>query len=58
MGQNTFLDKSAFLGIITPKAIDLLEYIYNKKRYKNIKVYRIEKNITNNIQFGTIIFDI
>ena len=58
MGQNTFLDKSAFLGIITPKAIDLLECIYNKKRYKNIKVYRIEKNITNNIQFGTIIFDI
>ena len=58
MGQNTFLDKSAFLGIITPKAIDLLKYIYNKKRYKNIKVYRTEKNITNNIQFGTIIFDI
>ena len=46
------LDKSAFLDT----TIDLLEYIYNKKRYKNIKVNRIEKSITNNIQFRAISF--
>ena len=50
------LDKSSFLGMMTPKAIDLLEAIYNKKRYKNIRVYKLTKTINDYIQFGAISF--
>ena len=50
------LDKSKFLGTMTPKAIDLLEAMYNKKRYKNIRVYKIVKECTSAIQFGAISF--
>jgi hypothetical protein len=41
---------------MTPKAIDLLESMYNKKRYKNIRIYKIVKECTSSIQFGVISF--
>ena len=57
LGDKIFsLDKSKFLGTMTPKAIDLLESVYNKKRYRNIRVYKIYKENTSSIQFGVISF--
>lgn len=55
---NTILKikKEKLVGNITSRAYELLESIYNKKRYKNIRVYNFEKVYNKTLQFGAISF--
>ena len=50
------INKEKLKGNMGPKAYDLLEYIYNKKRYKNIRVYNFHKIYNKTLQFGAISF--
>ena len=50
------IDKNSLKGTMSPNAYDLLEKIYNKKRYKNIRVYNFEKVYNKKLQFGAISF--
>ena len=50
------IDKAKLKGNITPRAYELLEQVYNKKRYKNLRVYNFEKVYNKSIQFGAIGF--
>ena len=54
--QNLYkqIDKNNAHGAMAPIAIDVLEKIYNSKRYKDLTIYNLEKQEDKLLQFGAV----
>lgn len=54
--QNLYqqVDTKNLKGAMAPIAVEVLEIIYNSKRYKDLTIYNLEKNEDKMLQFGAI----
>ena len=54
--QNLYqqVDTKNLKGAMAPIAVEVLEKIYNSKRYKDLTIYNLEKNEDKMLQFGAI----